>query len=851
VFTKSRASDVDEREMESPFLERESLAVEPRDEWRAGAVPVAGESPFLGVLGGERASGFAAEAFDFELDESPAALENEYDAFAADEEYERLPSTGRPTAATVDADAAEPIFTGKVRAPQLPLLDTAAAKTSSRWNQARHPAVSGITLGELRARLEQYIDRPAVDAALSRANAGAAATYGTDEATVVTLLAHQFQRKTCRTPTIGDVARRCTVDGRLAEDTLDALGFVYHTGKDLNAADRANSVATATLRRVAATAFADIEPGLKASTWWSYMVGPPWLGMPIKHGIHIVLLKKLRRAQGALMRLPAFDGLSPAELGRVLGIEEEHKGARPTSPDWSMHLFGLGIDIGYTRNPWLSNPRRDTAKIAAITLRAARLVGSPGAGSRGISARWLHDVTVAQRDSAAIYRTLADWTRWLQEYFALAGNAKRLEGLLPMANITYPGAGWFKRDESLAAAAVRWARQVRTDFDDFAVAVARGSNKDAVRHGFMDLARDLVIALRDEACLGWGAVDFGPGASGDVMHFDCRVDGIGRSIATTAGRAFVPQSGHPCLPAPSAVQREFEEQVPRKAPPPPLCTVPKTPVGHWLTAALSRAIPEYTDARGKKQLTGCAINVPDALWQKTKIDLMVFFHGDPGPCTDCFETAPAKTEKKFGLDTQILNAPRKLAVAVPVIHWVPGNKNDDANIRGKWSAANFNAFVAEVLVEIQTQSGMKNKVELGSLVIAGHSHAYGILTPLALEFNQGAEATKKGALKNLQEVWALDSTYGVRSVRALEAWAYTSPHVRFVAVLNKWGAKAGQSKRPIDGWNAYYDKWRSFGFGPPANLRMCTVAEGHCAIPTKYVGNLLSTNKSSADWCTP
>jgi hypothetical protein len=767
----------------------------------------------------------------------------------------------RPAATTVDADAAEPIFVGRVRLPELPLLDAATVKASSRWNQARHAKVSGITLGELRERLERYIDRQALDAAVKRANAGSTSAYGADEATIVTLLAHQFQRKTCRTPTVGDVLRPCTIDGRLAEDTLDALGFVYHAGKDLNAADRSNTVATATLRRVSASAFTGLEPGLKASSWWSYMVSPPWLGMPIKQGIHLVLLKRLRRAQRALMQLPAYAGLSPAELGRVLGIEEEHKGARPTSPDWSMHLFGLGIDIGFTRNPWVTRTGGDPAKVAAITLRAARLVGTADAGTRGVSGRWLHDLAVAHRDTAAIYRTLSDWTRWLQEYFALAGDAKRLEGLLPLANVKFPDGKWFTRNESLAAAASRWTRLIRADFNDFASAVARGGQKDEVRHGFMDLARELVIALRDDACLGWGAVDFGPGVSGDVMHFDCRVDGIGRAIATTGGRAYVPRSGHhPCLPAvaPSAAQPElaeqpeFERQTPRKkAPPPPPCAVPATTAGRWLTAWPSRAIPNYPDASGKKQSTGCAINVPDALWLKKKVDLLVFFHGHPGPCTACFDPAPNAAASKFGLDTQIQNASRKVVLAVPVMHWIVRKGDTAANLKGVWSAANFNAFVAEILAEIQDQSNMAGPVELGSLIIAGHSRAYAVMTPLALEFNRGAEATKKGALAKLQEVWALDSTYGAGSARALEAWAAAAPHVRFVAVLNKTLGPAADPK-PIDGWNAYYDPaWRTFGFGPPPNLRMCKVDEKHCAIPTKYVGNLLSTTKSSPDWCTP
>jgi len=211
-------------------------------------------------------------------------------------EFEATPMR-RPAPNAVDPEAAEPIFSGRVRTPEAPLLDAATLKSSRRWNQDTHPKVSGITVAELQTRLERYIDRATLDDLVRRAGVDAAKL---DQATLVTLLAHQFQRKTCRTPTVGDLMKACTTNGRVAEDTLDALGFVFHTGKSLNTADQPNSVAATTLGRVPANAFVGIEPGLTAKTWWSYMVSAPWLGLPIKQGIHLVLLKRLRRAQQAL-----------------------------------------------------------------------------------------------------------------------------------------------------------------------------------------------------------------------------------------------------------------------------------------------------------------------------------------------------------------------------------------------------------------------------------------------------------------------------------------------------------------------------------------------------------------------
>ena len=67
-------------------------------------------------------------------------------------------------------------------------------------------------------------------------------------------------------------------------------------------------------------------------------------------------------------------------------------------------------------------------------------------------------------------------------------------------------------------------------------------NRDPL-NGFLNLPSDLVYALRQIALLSWGAIDFGPSASGDVMHFDLRTVGAGRVIAETLG-GYVPKPGH-------------------------------------------------------------------------------------------------------------------------------------------------------------------------------------------------------------------------------------------------------------------------------------------------------------------
>lgn len=284
---------------------------------------------------------------------------------------------------------------------------------------------------------------------------------------------------------------------------------------------------------------------------------------------------------------------------------------------------------------------------------------------------------------------------------------------------------------------------------------------------------------------------------------------------------------------------ELEQPGRRKGSRPPPKPSLSTP-GHWLTPFTSSAIPKYKDAAGNRQSSACSVYVPHAAWKAKTIDLLVFFHGDAGPCSDMFNPDPKNNNKKFGLDVQIHDSGRKVALAVPVVHWIAGKSS---NVLGTWTAANLNKFVEEVLVEIGRQTGVRPT--LGRLIIAGHSHAYAILTPLACEFDQGAPATKMGALARLGEVWALDSTYAPWHVHALEVWTRKCPSGRFIAVLYKKGT-------PLSHWKSYYNTkgYCSSGFKPP-NLRICTVDEGHCAIPTKYIGKLLSTTRSSPDWCRP
>lgn len=348
-------------------------------------------------------------------------------------------------------------------------------------------------------------------------------------------------------------------------------------------------------------------------------------------------------------------------------------------------------------------------------------------------------------------------------------------------------------------------------------AVSRSENKEAVWNGFMNLPRDLVLALREYACLAWGAVDFGPRQSGDVMHFDCRVDGIGRAIRIATGNT-APEEGHPCIPAGKTTQREIQEDAPQ-----PLSFKFK-----------SKIIPAYKDQDGDLQSTDCSIFVPNALLNQKEIDVLIFFHGldtcKPHYCSD-----PDLIVKNFQLKDQVDRASRKVALAVPIIFW---NKKFIGDIKSAWSVVHLNAFVDEVLDEISNKSGVRRS--LGRLILAGHSKAYEILTPLANEFDKDVADTTRGALAKLTHVWSLDTTYGASALRALVKWASKLKIGKFTLVLHKEkypDCKFEENKDypPIKYWEC-----TMAGVTLPKNLDVRKVNEAHCDIPKKYVEILLT-----------
>jgi hypothetical protein len=241
----------------------------------------------------------------------------------------------------------------------------------------------------------------------------------------------------------------------------------------------------------------------------------------------------------------------------------------------------------------------------------------------------------------------------------------------------------------------------------------------------------------------------------------------------------------------------------------------------------SKSIPAYKDQDGRSRSTDCSVYVPSALRNKEEIDVLVFFHGDD-TCSPKHHFSPYNVVKNFRLDVQVDRGQRNVVLAVPIIHWKIGTST---NIGTAWSAANLNAFVEEVLDQIGS-CGVRPS--LRRLILAGHSHAHAILTPLANEFVEGRADTTKGALAKLAEVWDMDTTFRIHSL-ALVNWArklesVKNKPVQFTVVLAKDG----------DPPNLWKDTIEKAKVKLPQNLRVCKTNGKHCGLPAEFVEDLLS-----------
>jgi subtilisin family serine protease len=702
----------------------------------------------------------------------------------------------------VDTAAAVPPFSPTERATVVePLLSARESAKAIAWSQRMHPGVSGVSLREIREALKNYIDPAAVQVAIEQHNKRESGdpidASSPDTEAVLAECVHQFQKK-C-------YCEQREHDGHAGESTLDSLGLIVRAGSGFRGADRGNATAQKRLNKHDQQVQAATSHEFSAANWFSEMTDPTVFGWRTKsgHGLHVLLVRKLRQAERYLLTLPAFRGKTPAALGKALGLNEPHGGARPAARTGSVHTFGLAIDIGYTANPWL----HDLTSWHALH-RAATLVSGIKLANKSAPDYFSSLGADPARSTGQVWDELSRRSAELIAYFKLGDDVAALRAAL-MAGQVRGTADPVDPGESMDQAVARWRAQIRNDRGDLA-------RNDFLHHeppgrGFLTLPRDLVIALRERSCLAWGAVDFGPtdSGSGDVMHFDARIDGAGYALAR--GTNYVPKTGHPCLHVSSS----------------PTTTAPGPGQGE-------AAVSDYLDGKlwtftAKTLSLPVAVFCPKAALQRDQVEVLVFAHGLlRGSGRPRKVPAGFITDAPFAFGPIVHASGRPIVLAVPHLDWAnPGGAEAFGERHRSWHALGCPDHLNSLISEIMAQLGhvaQSAAPSVSNLIIAGHSRAYDFLEPLA--YHRRDRAMHQGGLANLSEVWAFDTTYSGEVENWID-WMALNPHLRIHIFYNS-GPGSGTARAGDEFYRVRQPR-----------LTVTRLSERHLAIPASQLPALL------------
>lgn len=237
--------------------------------------------------------------------------------------------------------------------------------------------------------------------------------------------------------------------------------------------------------------------GLDNGAWFSSFTSIKFLGQSVSD-IHTDLAAHLKAVEAQFAASHGGPAKDPAVAGAALGLNESIGGARhaPTGTAFSMHLFGLAIDVNYKSNPWVGSSANKVFERAGWLVAGKKLQYKDGMGYDDLKAL----------DSA------------VETYFGYIDNAEALATQL--AAISDDANPW----KGKSAADV--VKQINQDLDFAAAKWERTGAKDVIKKGgFLSLPKDFVTGIG----LDWGA------SYGDIMHFDMRNKGNGRKIQSAIG----------------------------------------------------------------------------------------------------------------------------------------------------------------------------------------------------------------------------------------------------------------------------------------------------------------------------
>ncbi len=237
--------------------------------------------------------------------------------------------------------------------------------------------------------------------------------------------------------------------------------------------------------------------------WFKNFTRITFLGRELKSGqfIHIEFARLLQDVENILSAKYGGSNKDPLKAGNfLLGKYEALSGSRKVSSTatFSMHMFGLAIDVNYLRNPFIQEGA--IATLNEISNRAG----------------WIINGTEPQKYSHKLkISEIIKIDKLVEKYFGLLDNPVMLSDRLKQQA---SGSPW--KDYTLDKA----RKTIEKDLKKLAEKIARGDNIDIIKKGgFLDLPQEFIEGMIA------GGLDWG-GFYGDMMHFDMRNRGVGKKI---------------------------------------------------------------------------------------------------------------------------------------------------------------------------------------------------------------------------------------------------------------------------------------------------------------------------------
>jgi hypothetical protein len=253
--------------------------------------------------------------------------------------------------------------------------------------------------------------------------------------------------------------------------------------------------------------------GTNVNRWFAEMVpDATFLGQRIRAsggkapGVHRALFEFLQRAERTL--LDANPGRTAEQVGKEMGIYDI-AGLRPPKKATggslpSFHCFGLAIDINHDTNPFVGNAKARSKEF--MENRSPRIIARAMWLLKG--ERFDVEKPLAKSSAGAAWDIHHRASQTLAEYLRLADDlgGARLRELVTNAQSRgeTKNLDWWKNRIATDRSVIKY-----WDFPD---------TKHPELTGYMDLPRELVVALADAGLL-WGGLYR---TAKDIMHFDLR-----------------------------------------------------------------------------------------------------------------------------------------------------------------------------------------------------------------------------------------------------------------------------------------------------------------------------------------